>query len=232
MYILIVVLVLSFLSTSGCLDTPAASMTFVDENALSSYGWSQVGPIEHNNIEQKISNSTSITINTTVVKYRNDRLAKDVENQVNDFKERYKLPDSIEAPSVTSEFHVNRITLPAGVVLPADIINRIVESKTEDLSSDNGIEDFRSAGTRQITLNNGLTVPVYTYTGIKDLENESLSVIGIVAVYQSEGASTVITGIVPYGNMSVNIEPVSGTLFTIDGESELEEMLKLISTMQ
>jgi len=232
LYTLTVLLILTFSSTSGCIDTPAAPAAFADKNALDSYGWSQVGTVEQKTIEQKITTSTSISVNSTVVKYRNDRLEKDIENQIQEFRDQHRLPDSFGAPYVTSEIQVNRIALPAGVRLPDDIVNKILESKSREVSSENNIEELRSSGTREITLKNGLTVPVYTYEGTWGSGNESLGVIAIVAAYESEESSTIITGIVPNGSMSVNLGPVNGTLYTIDGERELQEMLKLISTIQ
>lgn len=232
LYIPTVLLLLTFSATSGCIDTPVAPAAFVDESTLSSYGWSQAGPVEQRTIEQKITTSTSVSANSTVVKYRNDRLEKDIENQVQEFRDQYRLPDSVGVPSITSEFQINRITLPAGVKLPGDMMNRILESKSKEMSSENSIEDLRSSGTRHITLKNGLIVPVYTYEGTRGSGNESLGVIGIIAAYEGEESSTIITGIVPNGSMSVNLGPVSGTLYSIDGEKELQEMLKLISTIQ
>ncbi|WP_256623150.1 hypothetical protein [Methanolobus chelungpuianus] len=232
LYTLTVFLLLTFSSTSGCIDTPAAPAAFADKNALDSYGWSQVGTVEQRTIEQKITTSTSVSFNSTIVKYRNDRLEKDIESQVQEFRDQYRLPDSFEAPYITSEVQVNRITLPAGVRLPGDMMNRILESKSKEMSSENNIDGLRSSGTRQITLKNGLTVPVYTYEGNRGSGNESLGVIAIITAYESEESSTIITGIVPNGSMSVSLGPVNGTLYTIDGERELQEMLKLISTIQ
>lgn len=232
LYTLTVLLIVTFSSTSGCIDTPAAPAAFADKNALDSYGWSQVGTVEQKTIEQKITTSTSISVNSTVVKYRNDRLEKDIDNQIQEFRDQHRLPDSFGVPYITSEVQVNRITLPAGARLPSDMMNRILESKSREMSSENNIDDLRSSGTRQITLKSGLTVPVHTYEGTRGSGNESLGVIGIIAAYESEESSTIITGIVPNGSMSVNLGPVNGTLYTIDGERELEEMLKLISTIQ
>jgi PIN domain nuclease of toxin-antitoxin system len=229
---MIVLLILSFSAMTGCVETPAASPALVDEDALKSYGWSQTGTEEHRTREQKISDSASISINSTVVKYRNDRLEKDIQEQVSDFKSEYKIPVNIEVPPITSEIHTNRVTFPAGVKLPNDIITRIMESNANELSSENNIEDFRTTGTRQVTLQDGLTVPVYIYSGTRGSGSDGLSVIGIVAAYENQGSNTVITGIIPNGSMSVSLGPVNGTLFTIDGERELEEVLRLISTIQ
>jgi hypothetical protein len=101
-----------------------------------------------------------------------------------------------------------------------------------DLSSENNLEDLKATSTRQITLQSGLTVPVYIHLGAKDSGSGGLSVIAVVAAYENEDSSTIITGIIPNGSMSANMGPVSGNLFTIDGERELEEVLRLISTVQ
>ncbi|WP_292463916.1 hypothetical protein [Methanolobus sp.] len=230
--ILVTLMIMSSLSITGCIDTPDALPAFVDENALDSYGWSQIEAVEYRTFEQKISNSTSVSINSTVVKYRNDRLAEDIEKQISDFKNDHNLPVNIEVPSITSEIHTSRITFPAGVKLPNDIINRIVESSVKDLSSDNNIEDLKATSTRQITLQSGLKVPVYIHSGATGSGSGGLSVIAVVAAYEDEDSSTIITGIIPNGSMSVNMGPVSGNLFTIDGERELEEVLRLISNIQ
>lgn len=230
--ILTLLLCVLLISTTGCMETPDVSPAFLDDEALNVHGWSKIGDVEYRTIEQKISDHTSINISVATVKYRNDRLTHDIEEQISEFNNISKLPLKIKVPKTSSEVYTNRLTFPAGVKMPTSVISKLVESYKDELSTKNGINDTKMTGTRQITLADGISVPVHIYSGTWGEESNRLNVIGFVAAYESKNSNTIIAGFVPNGSISVNSGPFNSTIFKVDGEKELETILSLISTVK
>jgi hypothetical protein len=59
-----------------------------------------------------------------------------------------------------------------------------------------------------------------------------MRMLGFVTAFENEDTSTIVMGVVPDGEYNVDAGIVNGTLFSIDGNSELDEMLELVSTIE
>ena len=229
----IVIISIFLLSASlGCLETPVATPALIDEAALTSYGWSQTEDIEYNTFEQEFSNGTSLKFNSTKVTYQNDRLIADIEKQTGEFKEEYMLPSDIQIPTITAQIITNRIALPGNVSIPSEMISGIVDSSVEDINKQNSIEKFNESNKIQLTSNTGARIYLSTFTGARNAENSSISMLGFVAIIEDEEFSTIIYGMTPNGTLPVKVGPLEANLFSIDGEKELAEMIELVKSIE
>lgn len=229
----IVIISIFLLSASlGCLETPVATPALIDEAALTSYGWSQTEDIEYNTFEQEVSNSTSLTFNSTKVTYQNDRLIADIEKQTGEFKEEYMLPSDMHIPTITAQIITNRIALPGKVSIPSEMLSGIVDSSVEDINKQNNIGAFNESNKMQLTSNTGASIYLSTFTGAIDAENSSMSMLGFVAIIEDEEFSTIIYGMTPNGTLPVKVGPLEANLFSIDGEKELAEMIELVKAIE
>ena len=230
---LIIVLAIFLLSaSSGCIETPAASPALIDEDALTSYGWSQVEDIEYNTFEQEVSNGTSLTFNSTKATYQNDRLIADIEKQTMEFKEEYMLPSDMQIPTITAQISTNRIALPGKLGIPTKIISKIVDSNVEAMNGQNSIGEFNESKKMQLTSNTGAPIYLSRFTAAMPLENSSLKMLGFIAIIESEEYSTIVYGTTPNGTLPVKIGSLEADIFSIDGERELDEMIELIRTIE
>lgn len=214
------------------METPAASPALINENTLTKYGWSQEADIEYNTIQQSISDSTSISFNSTVVKYKNDRLASDITEQANNFKESYNLPFEPEVPMMDAWISTNRITLPAGATIPTELISKMTDSSVNDMSEQNNIGSLSKIETRQLAMKDGSVISVSIYSGLAPSQNSSLNILGVVTAFGNDDSSTIVIGMTPNGSLPVKIGDTEADLFSIDGSREIEEMLELISTIE
>ncbi|MDW7733117.1 MAG: hypothetical protein SCH66_11915 [Methanolobus sp.] len=224
--------ILLIASSMGCMETPAASPALISDNTLAKYGWSQEEDIEYNTLRQSISDSASISFNSTVVKYRNDRLAADITEQANNFKESYNLPFDPEIPMMDAWISTNRITLPAGATIPTELISKITDSGVNEMSEQNNVGSFSKIETRQLTMKDGSVVSVSIYSSSVPSQNSSLNILGVVTAFGNDDSSTIVLGMTPNGSLPVNIGDTEADLFSIDGNREIEEMLELISTIE
>ncbi|WP_406661352.1 hypothetical protein V7O66_02185 [Methanolobus sp. ZRKC3] len=229
--ILILIFIFLISTSLGCLETPVATPALIDEDALTAYGWSQAEDIQYNTFEQELSNSTNLTFNSTVVTYRNDRLASDIEAQAQVFRDEYRLPSDVPVPMLKAVIITNRITLPGKANVPSELIAKILESSIEDANEQNSVESFNESSKMQLTADNGAAIHLSTFTGSTHMENSSLRILGFVALIESQDSSTIVYGMVPNGTFPVNIGPLEADLFSIDGEKELNEMIELIKTI-
>ncbi|TGC08751.1 hypothetical protein CUN85_08770 [Methanolobus halotolerans] len=214
------------------METPAASPALIDETTLENHGWSQEGEIEYSTLQQSISDSSSISFNSTFVKYRNERLTSDIIDQTNSFKDAYNIPFDSEFPKMDAWISTNRITLPGGAKLPIDMISKMTNRSFNDMSEQNNIRNFSKIETRELVMKEGSVIYVSIYSGSASAQNSSLNVLGLVAAFGNEDSSTIVIGMTPNGSLPVNIGPVEADLFTIDGNKEIEEMLELIATIE
>ncbi len=218
--------------SSGCLETPQASPASIDENALLVYGWSQIS-IEENSLEQTVTDSTSTILSSTTVKYQNDRLRADINKQALDFKEENKLPFSIDVPeSLNGQIITYRLSLPSGAKLPTGLVSKIMESKIDEMEANNDVSSVEETSTRKIILNDGTEVIVKIFSAAGNSTDSGMRILGFVTAFENEDTSTIVMGVVPDGDYKIDAGIVNGTLFSIDGNSELDEMLELVSTIQ
>ncbi|WP_406657600.1 hypothetical protein V7O62_03325 [Methanolobus sp. ZRKC2] len=219
-------------TSMGCIETPAAAPALLEESALAKYGWSQEGDIEYNIIQHNISDSNSISFNSTVVNYKNNRLAADIQGQANDFRESYNIPFSPEIPMIDAWISTNTITLPAGATLPTNLISKMTNSKVNDLSEQNSIRNLSKIETRELTMKDGSVIEVSIYSGLAPSQNLSLNILGIVAAFEKDDSSIIVIGVTPNGSLPVKVGGVEADLFSIDGNREIEEMLELVTTIE
>ncbi|WMW22804.1 hypothetical protein RE476_02980 [Methanolobus mangrovi] len=218
--------------SSGCLETPQATPAAINENALLAYGWSQVS-IEENSFEQTITDSTSIALNSTTVKYHNDRLSEDISKQVSDFEESNNLPLSISIPeNLSAQIITYRLSLPSGAKLPTGLVSRIMETMIDEIKDDGEVENLQETTTRNLTLADGTETMVKIFSAAGNSTDSGMRMLGFVTAFENEDTSTIIMGLVPDGEYRIEVWPINDTLFSIDGESELDEMLELVSTIE
>ncbi|WP_319507812.1 hypothetical protein [uncultured Methanolobus sp.] len=230
-YFLISLLFIISLS-SGCLETPQATPAAIDENALLAYGWSQVS-IEENSFEQIVTDSTSIVLNSTTVKYHNDRLSEDISKQVSDFQESNNLPISIMLPeNLSAQIITYRLSLPSGAKLPTGLVSKIMEKKIAEIEDDGEVENLQETTSRNLTLADGTETMVKVFSASGNTTDSGMRMLGFVTAFENEDTSTIVVGLVPDGEYRVEVWPINDTLFSIDGESELDEMLELVSTIE
>lgn len=217
---------------SGCLETPQVSPASIDENVLNAYGWSLVST-EEKSFEQEITNSTSIVLNSSTLKYHNDRLSSDLNEQALLFKEENKLPVSIDIPdSLSAQIITYRLSLPSGATLPTGIVNMIMERKINEIETSNDLASAQETSTRKLVLDDGTETVVKIFSASGNSTDTGMRMMGFVAAFENEDSSTIVMGFVPDGEYTIQSGPVNGTLFSINGESEIDEMLELISTIE
>jgi hypothetical protein len=230
-YLLISLLFIISLS-SGCLETPQASPAVIDDNALLAYGWSQVS-IEENSLEQTVTDSTSIVLNSTTVKYHNDRLSEDISKQVSDFQESNKLPLSIPIPeNLSAQIITYRLSLPSGAKLPTGLVSKIMEKKIGEIEDGSDIENLQEKTSRNLILADGTETMVKIFSASGNSTDSGMRMLGFVTAFENEDTSTIVMGLVPDGEYRIEVWPINDTLFSIDGESELDEMLELVRTIE
>lgn len=219
-------------TSMGCMETPAASPALLDENLLEEYGWVQDADVEYNTFQQNISDSNSISFSSTVVRYKNERLAADITGQTKDFKETWNIPFDPGIPMMDAWISTRRITLPSGATLPTGLVSKMTDSSVSDMSQQNNIRSFSKIETRELTMKDGSIVSVSIYSGSVPSQNSSLSVLAVVAAFGDEDSSTIVMGMAPDGSLPVRVGNVEADLFSIDGRREIEEMLELIATIE
>jgi hypothetical protein len=228
----LIIMLVTVLFICGCLETAQTEPATIDEAALEAYGWKQVS-LEEKSLEQNITESTTIVFNSTTVKYHNDRLTSDINEQVLEFKEENNLPVSIELPeSLSAQVITYRLTLPSGTKLPTEIVSKILDSRMNEIQESNDIEIIQEASTRTITLADGSEAVVKIFTSSANSTASEMKMMGFFTTFSNEGSSTVVIGFVPDGAYTVDAGIINGTVFSIDGENEIDEMLELVSTIE
>lgn len=218
--------------SSGCLETPQATPAAIDENALLAYGWSQLS-IEEKSLEQTVTDSASIILNSTTVKYHNDRLTADINEQVLYFKESNNLPVSIDIPeTLSAQIITYRLSLPSGAKLPTELVSKIMENKIDEMEASNDVTSVEETSTKKLVLNDGTETIVKIFSAAGNSTDSGMRMLGFVTAFENEDTSTIVIGIVPDGEYNIDAGIVNGTLFSIDGNSELDEMLELVSTIE
>ena len=236
--IIICLTILSMLAltiTSGCLETPEATPAKVSSEALSKYGWVQADDVIYESQEQEIS-GTVITINTAMVWYQNERLGGEIVAELQDLYSQYNLQMDAQMPQVGSSLITFRVVLPGGFALPSGMASSLIDSQIENMAKSNNIENVRKVGTQEITVKDGSSVTATTYAGTAVIDGNadgaSIDAMVIVVPWSSAGTNIFAIGLVPDGDINLNVGSVEKTLITIDGAAEIEEMLELIKTIE
>jgi hypothetical protein len=226
------ILLATIILISGCLETPEAKPAIIDANALSAYGWSQIS-VEEKTFEQEITESNTLTISSATVEYYNDRLMNDINEQALQFTEENNIPVPIEMPSgMTAHIITYRLSLPAGATLPTELVSEIREKMVTDLKEGNDLENIQEKTSRKIVLNDGTEAVVKIFSGSGNSTDTGLRMMGFVTAFEGEDTNTFVMGFVPDGDHRIENGIVNATLFSIDGESEIDEMLELVSTIE
>ncbi|TQD25688.1 hypothetical protein FKV42_07255 [Methanolobus vulcani] len=228
----LITILFTALLISGCLETAQTVPATIDDAALEAYGWSQVS-LEEKSLEQNITESTTIVFNSTTVKYHNDRLISDLNEQALEFKEENNLPVSIEIPeSLSAQIITYRLSLPSGAQLPSELVSKIVDSRMSEIQESNDIESTQESYTRTITLADDSEAVVKIFTSSSNTTDSGMKMMGFFTTFSNDESSTIVIGLVPDGAYTVDAGFINGTVFSIDGESEIDEMLKLVSTIE
>ena len=225
--------VLALTITSGCLETPAATPAEVSSEALSEYGWVQADDVTYESKEQDVS-GTVITINTAMVWYQNERLGEEIIAELRDLQSQYGLQMDTQMPKIGSSLITFRVVLPGGFALPSGMASSLIDSQIENMAKNNNIENVRKVGTQEITVKDGSSVTATTYAGtaVIDGDGASIDAMVIVVPWSSAGTNIFAIGLVPDGDINMNLGSIEQTLITIDGDAEIEEILELIKTIE
>ncbi len=232
---LTIVSLLALTITSGCLETPEATPAEVSSEALSEYGWVQIGEVAYESQEEEIS-GTVIKINTAMIMYQDEQLGQDILEELRNLQSQYDVQADVQLPTVGSQLMTLRIVLPGGIGLPSSVTSKLIDSQIANLARDNNIENFKNVGTREITVKDGSTVTANTYSGTialnGDMDGASIDVMGIIAPWSSSGSNIFAIGVVPDGDINMEMESIEKTVITIDGNAEIDDLLELIKTIE
>ncbi len=228
---LTIVSLLALTITSGCLETPEATPAEVSSEALSEYGWVQIGEVAYESQEEEIS-GTVIKINTAMIMYQDEQLGQDILEELRNLQSQYDVQADVQLPTVGSQLMTLRIVLPGGIGLPSSVTSKLIDSQIANLARDNNIENFKNVGTREITVKDGSTVTANTYSGTIALNGASIDVMGIIAPWSSSGSNIFAIGVVPDGDINMEMESIEKTVITIDGNAEIDDLLELIKTIE
>ncbi len=228
---LTIVSLLALTITSGCLETPEATPAEVSSEALSKYGWVQIGEVAYESQEEEIS-GTVIKINTAMIMYQDEQLGQDILEELRNLQSQYDVQADVQLPTVGSQLMTLRIVLPGGIGLPSSVTSKLIDSQIANLARDNNIENFKNVGTREITVKDGSTVTANTYSGTIALNGASIDVMGIIAPWSSSGSNIFAIGVVPDGDINMEMESIEKTVITIDGNAEIDDLLELIKTIE
>ncbi len=232
---LTIVSLLALTITSGCLETPEATPAEVSSEALSKYGWVQIEDVAYASQEEEIS-GTVIKVNTAMIMYQDEQLGQDILEELRNLQSQYGVQADVQLPTVGSQLMTLRIVLPGGIGLPSSVTSKLIDSQIANLARDNNIENFKNVGTREITVKDGSTVTANTYSGTialnGDMDGASIDVMGIIAPWSSSGSNIFAIGVVPDGDINMEMESIEKTVITIDGNAEIDDLLELIKTIE
>jgi len=232
---LTIISLLALTITSGCLETPDATPAEVSSEALSKYGWVQIGDVAYESQEEEIS-GTVIKINTAMIMYQDEQLGMDILEELRNLQDQYGVQTDVQIPTVGSQLMSLRVVLPGGIGLPSSVTSSLIDSQIDTLASQNNIENFKKVGTREITVKDGSIVTANTYSGTislnGDMNGAGIDVMGIIAPWSSSGSNIFVIGVVPDGDINMEMGPIEKTIITIDGNAEIDDLLELIKTIE
>lgn len=230
-----IVSLLALTITSGCLETPDATPAKVSSEALSKYGWVQIGDVTYETQEEEIS-GTVIKVNTATIIYQDEQLGQDINVNLQNEISQGHVQTGVQSPTAGSQLITIRIVLPGGIGLPSSVTSKLIGSQITNLAQENNIMNFKKVGTRETNVKDGSSVTANTYSGTitsSDGRNSvSVDVMGVIVPWSGSGSNIIAIGIVPDGDIKVKTELIDLTVITIDGNAEIEEMLELIKTIE
>ena len=122
-----------------------------------------------------------------------------------------------------------RIALPAGIELPSNVTDAIIDSQIENIGDQNNIEDFKKTENRLLAIDDDSVAAVKTYAGTLPMDGASIDIIGIVALWSSSNTNIIAIGVVPDGEIKLKLGAIEQTLFNINGDEEIVEVVELIN---
>ncbi|VVB86592.1 Uncharacterised protein [uncultured archaeon] len=215
---------------SGCLDTKAAWPAIVADNVLNEEGWSAAGVPQMQSQTQTVA-GVKFRINLASMNYRDDGLAVNISNQVQEFTQLTP-GEASSASKFTSQLITVRLVLPAGISLPSELMNQITASKIEQMASQNNIKDFHETNSTKTTLSGGKEIELKNYEGLIDFEGVTIKVKGMLASWPDKGSDIIVLGVLPAED--IVITPASGNPETIKINSgeESRKMIRLIQNVK
>lgn len=231
---LTIVSLLALTITSGCLETPDATPAEVSSEALSEYGWVQIGEVAYESQEEEIS-GTVIKINTAMIMYQDEQLGQDILEELRNLQSQYGVQADVQLPTVGSQLMTLRVVLPGGIGLPSSATSSLIDSQIDKMAQENNIENFKKVGTREITVNDGSVITANTYSGTTaldgDVNDATIDVMVIIAPWSSSGSNIFAIGVVPDGDINLTMEPIEKTIITINGDDEIDDIVEMIKTI-
>jgi len=214
---------------AGCLETKDAWPVIVNEPVLKEEGWVSAGAVQKQSQTQNVAGAT-VKTNTAIMNYRDDTLAMNIKGQVQ--KLTGLTPEQASSASqFTSQLITMRLVLPGSLSLPSEVMNRIIVSQLEQMSSQNEIRDFHEAGSTKINLTSGKEINAKNYEGYIDFEGGSLKIRGIIAAWPDSGSNIIVFGVIPGEDIVITPRHGKPVSVIIDGERESIEILKLIQNV-
>lgn len=230
--ILLTLILALFLATaSGCLETPEASPALIDSHELSIYGWEQVGDVTYESHVQEIQNVTELSINIATAMYQDREFTESALQEIQSLQNGHAMDLTANIPIMGPQLITVRITLPAGIELPADVAAEIMNSQMEAVLSQNDVENLMEVGSTEINLNDGSIATTGIYNGKMGTDTTSINVSGIISLWSGSNSNTIVIGIVPDGEIALPGRNNGETLLTIDGDQEINEIIEMIKTI-
>lgn len=229
--ILILLSVVVFASTSGCLETPVVTPASVSDDVLDEYGWVQVEDVMYDSQELTVANTT-LTVSTAKSVYMDERLSNEITTQIQETLADLGAESSMEVPVFSSQMTSMRIVLPAGVTLPSGPITGMIDSLMGSVTEANNIQNFSKVGSRELVLNDGSTTISNIYTGRIDTGVSSINVMGTMMLWSTSDSNVIVFAIVPDGAIDLKIGSLEQTIATVDGDQAMAEVIEMARTIE
>lgn len=215
---------------SGCLETKEAWPAIVNDSVLKEEGWVSAGDVQKQSQTQNVAGAT-VKINTAIMNYRDDALARDIISQVQKLS-GLSTKQISGATQFTSQLLTFRLVLPAGISLPSEIMNKIIASQLEQMASQNNIRDFHETGSAKTNLADGKEISVKSYEGYIDFEGGSIKIKGMTGAWPDSGSNIIVFAVLPAED--IVITPVTGKPVSvkINGDKESQKIIKLIQNVR
>ncbi|MFP4042911.1 MAG: DUF6517 family protein [Bacteroidales bacterium] len=231
-YPVIILTILLATSISGCLDTPEAKPAKVDASVLSEYGWEKNGNVSYESYEKSMT-GFNVSINTAITTYQDKMLSDQISRQIQNLLtiNNITLNTDSGAEYIGSRLITINITLPAGVEIPDTVMSKIVDTQMEELTNQANIDNFNKRESEKIDISNGSTANVDYYVGSVPANGFSIDVRGVIASWSSPDSTIIAIGVVPDGDIKLNIKGDDIKVITINGEKEMDDVTELIKSI-
>lgn len=229
--ILILLSMVTFTITSGCLETPDVTPASVSADALNEYEWVQAEDVRYDSQELTVANTT-LMVSTAKSAYTDERLSNEITSQMQDAMAGLGIEGVMEVPVFSSQMTTMRIMLPAGVTLPSGPITGMIDSLMETVTEANNIQNLSKVGSMEIALNDGSTTTSNTYSGRIDTDVSSISVMGTLMLWSTPDSTVIVFAIVPDGAFDLKIDTLKRTIATVYGDQEMAEVIEMVRTIK